>query len=64
MTQRHLNRAVATVAGESLCKIRRRGFGPADSLESDTDPEPDQTPPQIVDWDAAMESCRVAMFPR
>lgn len=62
MTHRQLSRAVAVATGESLREIRRRGFGPADPPEVDFDPEPDDLPPQIVDWDSlALERC--ALFP-
>ena len=62
MTHRQLHRAVAAATGESLREIRRRGFGPADPMEIDFDPEPDETSPQMVYWDAlALERC--ALFP-
>jgi hypothetical protein len=62
MSPNRLQRAVARATGESLREIRRRGFGPVDSPEGDFDPEPDDLPPQIVDWDAlALE--RPALFP-
>lgn len=51
MTQRDLDRQVALATGESLCDIRQRGFSLADPLDVCFDPEPDDLPPQVVDWD-------------
>lgn len=62
MTYRQLHRAVAAATGESLREIRRRGFGPADPAEVDFDPEPNDVPPQTVDWDA-LEFERCGLFP-
>ncbi len=62
MSPARLNRAVARALGESIREIRRRGFGPADPLEPEFDPEPDEPSPQIVDWDALAQD-RYALFP-
>lgn len=62
MNSRRLERAVARATGESLREIRCRGFGPADPAEADFDPEPDDVPPQIVDWDALAQD-RYTLFP-
>jgi hypothetical protein len=62
MTQRQLNEAVAAATGESLRQIRQRGFGLADPFEVDFDPEPDDVPPQIVDWDS-VDADRLFLFP-
>ncbi|MCA9088803.1 MAG: hypothetical protein KDA90_09225 [Planctomycetaceae bacterium] len=51
MTRRELLIAVARATGEDLREIRRRGFSLADPDYVDFDPEPDQLPPQIIDWD-------------
>jgi len=51
MTQRQLERLVAQATGEDLRAIRRRGFSVVDLADVDFDPEPDQRPPQWVDWD-------------
>jgi len=51
MTQRNIDNAVAAVTGESLCVIRRRGFGIADPADVNFDPEPDDVPPAWLDWD-------------
>ena len=52
MTQRDLNRAVASATSESLSTIMRLGFSIADPADVDFDPEPNDLPPQMVDWDA------------
>lgn len=62
MTHRQFSRAVAVATGESLREIRRRGFSPADPEEINFDPEPDDAPPQTVDWDALAHE-RWALFP-
>lgn len=62
MNPNRLHRAVARATGETLREIRRRGFGPADPPEVDFDPEPNDVPPQTVDWDA-LELERYALFP-
>jgi hypothetical protein len=46
-----LERAVARATGETRREIRLRGFNIADPAIADFDPEPDERPPQIVDWD-------------
>lgn len=61
MFQRQLDRDVARATGESLREIRRRGFSLASS-ESGLDLEPDDAPPQTVDWDE-LDELRVALFP-
>lgn len=43
MTQRDLNRSVATSTGETVGEISRRGFVPLDDLNRDSDPP--------IDWD-------------
>ena len=50
MTQRELDLAVARATGEDVREIRRRGFGVADPLETNFDPEP-ELPYQTIDWD-------------
>lgn len=55
-------RAVARATGESRREIRRRGFGPADPVDVDFDPEPNDLPPQFVDWDE-LDAGRLALFP-
>ncbi len=51
MTQTQLDRLVARATGEDIRSIRRRGFSLANLVEVNFDPEPDQRPPQWVDWD-------------
>ncbi len=50
MTQKELNRHVASRTGEELREIRRRGFSILDPLATDEDDELDY-PPQVIDWD-------------
>jgi hypothetical protein len=51
MKQRELDAAVARMTGEDLRLIRQRGFSLAEFDDERFDPEPDQRPPQTVDWD-------------
>ena len=51
MTQRDLDRAVASATSESLSTISRLGFSIADPHDVDFDPEPNDLRPQMVDWD-------------
>ena len=50
MTQKQLERLVAKATGEDISSIRRRGFSIA-TFGRDLEPDPDQRPPQMVDWD-------------
>ena len=51
MTQTQLEQMVARATGEDIRAIRQRGFSVADPFEVDFDPEPDNLPPQMIDWD-------------
>lgn len=51
MTQMQLEQLVAEATGEDVRSIRQRGFSVADPFEVDFDPEPDNLPPQMIDWD-------------
>jgi len=51
MTQMQLEQLVADATGEDVRAIRQRGFSVADPFEVDFDPEPDNLPPQMIDWD-------------
>ena len=51
MTQRDLDSAVASATGEDVREIRRRGFSVIDLRQRDFDPEPDNRPPQRINWD-------------
>ena len=51
MTQKQLDRLVADATGEDVRSIRKRGFSIANPVDVNFDPEPDQRPPQWVDWD-------------
>jgi hypothetical protein len=53
MTQKELDRAIARQTGESARTIRRRGFSIVKPKVKNFDPEPNQLPAQIVDWDEA-----------
>jgi hypothetical protein len=55
MTQRDLDRVVSVATGESPPVIRRRGFGIADPRDVNTDPEPDDVPPQYLEWEQMHE---------
>ena len=55
MTQQQLDHAVAKATGESLREIRHRGFSIADPADVAFDPEPDDLPPQFIDWDEHQE---------
>ena len=50
MTQHDIDAAVANATGESVALIRDRGFGLADPLDVDYDPEPRR--PLVFDWDS------------
>lgn len=62
MTQQQIDRAVAKATGETLSEIRLRGFSIADPAEVAFDPEPDNLPPQYIDWDE-LESRRQVLYP-
>ena len=51
MIQAELDRAVASVTGESLCTVSELGFSIADPEMTDYDPEPSDIEDMIVDWD-------------
>ena len=52
MTQREIDRAVCRSTGEEMRQIQQRGFSLADPDVVRFDPEPDQVPSQMIDWDA------------
>lgn len=52
MTQAQLDLALSEATGESVRTIRRRGFSIVDLRAGEFDPEPNDLPPQVVDWDA------------
>jgi hypothetical protein len=52
MTQSELNRAVARATGENLRVISRLGFGLADPVFVEHDPEPCDVEARCLDWDA------------
>lgn len=63
MTQTQLEQLVAKATGEDIRAIRERGFSVADPLEVNFDPEPDNLPPQVVDWDELDLQHNVAVVP-
>ena len=64
MTQTQLEQLVARATGEDIRAIRERGFSVADPLEVNFDPEPDNLPPQVVDWDEVDLQHNVAIVPQ
>ena len=50
MSQHEIDQAVASATGESMATIHNLGFGLADPLEVNYDPEPRR--PLVFDWDA------------
>jgi hypothetical protein len=62
MTQQQINRAVAQRTGEDINEIRRRGFTIADPHETAFDPEPNDLPPQMVDWDDLELTRNIAVY--
>ena len=52
ISQDDLDHEVARATGESLCTIRRRGFSIVDLNEVQFDPEPDDLPAMVLDWDS------------
>ena len=53
MTQCELNQAVARATGESLGTVSNMGFGMADPMDVNYDPEPpsEEIEDRILDWD-------------
>lgn len=51
MSRTDFERALVSATGESLRTLRRRGFSMLNLQETDFDPEPNDLPAQIVDWD-------------
>ncbi|QDU59573.1 hypothetical protein Pan216_04030 [Planctomycetes bacterium Pan216] len=51
MTQHQLDRLVAQATGEDIREIKHLGFSLADPMEIDFDPEPDDFPVRLLDWD-------------
>lgn len=50
MTQHDIDEAVAAATGESISLVHDRGFGIADPLDVNFDPEPRR--PLVFDWDS------------
>jgi hypothetical protein len=62
MTQQQIDLEVSRVTGEDLSEVRHLGFSIADPDEVCFDPEPDDLPPQVVDWDAPRNSGATQSF--
>jgi hypothetical protein len=62
MTQRDLNRAVASRTGESVAEISRRGFVPLTRIPVELEPGPPACQP--VDWDALDRGRIGVLFPQ
>lgn len=56
MSQLEFEQAVAAATGESVRTIHNLGFGIADPLEADYDPEP---MPMYLDWDSMLPAMLV-----
>jgi hypothetical protein len=50
MSQHELDAAVARITGESVATIHNLGFGIADPIDANYDPEPRR--PLVFDWDS------------
>lgn len=51
MTQSEINDAVSQALGEDINEVNRRGFDLFDPFDPNFDPEPNDLPPQVIDWD-------------
>ena len=56
MNQSELYRQVARRTGENLHTIHRIGFSIEEPSVQTMDPEPDDLPPNVVDWDQLAKS--------
>ncbi|MEZ6126868.1 MAG: hypothetical protein R3C49_27440 [Planctomycetaceae bacterium] len=63
MTQQEIDDAVCVATGECLCEVQRRGFSIVDPLEVNFDPEPDDLPPNMIDWDELELERNSALYP-
>ena len=64
MTQFEIDSAVAQRTGEDVREIHSRGFSIADPFDTDFDPEPNDLPPQSIDWDDLEMNRNVAVYDR
>jgi hypothetical protein len=62
MTQYEIDSAVAARTGEELREIQSRGFSIGNMSDINFDPEPDDSPPQTVDWDELDLMRNVAVY--
>ena len=64
MTQDEIENLVE-IMGEEVCVINQYGFDLFNPFDSDFDPEPDDRPPMVFDWDQTdIESLEVLTHPR
>jgi hypothetical protein len=52
MTTQELNAAIAKATGEDISLINNLGFNEVDPFLIDWDPEPNDMPASMVDWDS------------
>lgn len=70
MTQNEIENAVAEITGEDIHVIVHRGYNLFDPFDTDFDPEPDDRPPLVLDWDQVdidrrdIESLHLLIQPR
>ncbi|MCY2986881.1 MAG: hypothetical protein NTY19_03325 [Planctomycetota bacterium] len=64
MPQRDPDRAVADATGETTSAVRRRGLVVIAPRRDSIDPEPDDVPPQYLDWERMLETRPVHPGPR
>jgi len=64
MSQMQLDRLVANATGEDVRAIRQRRFSVANLFDVDFDPEPNDLPPQMIDWDELDRERNLAVVSR
>jgi len=64
MPQRDHDRAVVCATGKTAFAVRRRGLVVIDPRHDSIDPEPDDVPPQYLDWERMLETLPVHPDPR
>jgi len=62
MTTQELNAAIAKATGEDISLINNRGFSVVDPLLIDWDPEPNDMPASMIDWDSPYEGDIICPF--
>jgi len=64
MPQLDPDRAVASATGKNTSAVRCRGLVLIDPRHDSIDPEPDDVPPQYLDWERMLETRPVHPGPR